>query len=90
MDVHGGVLCLQVWRGTIARIHYRRMREALIILRAYRCYKVKSYIREVNRRFRNVRSMRDYGRQVKWPTPPKVLRRFEEALQSIYSRYSIE
>uniref|UniRef100_A0A4W6DY58 Unconventional myosin-Id n=1 Tax=Lates calcarifer TaxID=8187 RepID=A0A4W6DY58_LATCA len=68
------VLFLQkVWRGTIARMRYRRMRAALIILQAYRRYKVKSYIREVNRRFKNVRSMKDYGRHVKWPTPPKVL-----------------
>lgn len=68
----------------------RRMKAALVILRAYRRYKVKSYIREVNRRFRNVRSMKDYGRQVKWPTPPKVLRRLEEALRSIHSRCSIQ
>lgn len=88
--VYGCVLCLQVWRGTIARMRYRRMRAALIILRAYRGYKVKSYIREVNRRFRNVRSMKDYGRQVKWPTPPKVLRKFEEALRSIHSRYGTD
>ncbi|XP_046887966.1 unconventional myosin-Id [Hypomesus transpacificus] len=82
------VLFLQkVWRGTIARMRYRRMRAALIILRAYRRYKVKSYIREVNRRFKNVQSMKDYGRHVKWPTPPKVLRRFEEALRSIYGRW---
>lgn len=81
--------CLQVWRGTIARMRYRRMRAALTILQAYRRYKVKSYIREVNRRFKNVRSMKDHGRHVKWPTPPKVLRRFEEALKSIHSRYSI-
>ncbi|XP_030629769.1 unconventional myosin-Id isoform X2 [Chanos chanos] len=82
------VLFLQkVWRGTIARKRYRRMRAALIILRAYRRYKVKSYIREVNRRFRNVRGMKDYGKHVKWPTPPKVLRRFEEALRSIYNRW---
>lgn len=80
--------CLQVWRGTIARMRYRRMRAALTILQAYRRYKVKSYIREVNRRFKNVRSMKDHGRHVKWPTPPKVLRRFEEALKSIHSRYS--
>lgn len=79
--------CLQVWRGTIARMRYRRMRAALVILRAYRRYKVKSYIREVNRRFKNVRAMKDYGRHVKWPTPPKVLRKFEEALRSIYNRY---
>lgn len=82
-------LCLQVWRGTLARMRYRRMRAALVILQAYRRYKVKSYIREVNRRFKNVRSMKDYGRHVKWPAPPKVLRRFEEALRSIYSRYII-
>uniref|UniRef100_A0A8P4KS79 Myosin 1D n=1 Tax=Dicentrarchus labrax TaxID=13489 RepID=A0A8P4KS79_DICLA len=82
------VLFLQkVWRGTIARMRYRRMRAALVILQAYRRYKVKSYIREVNRRFKNVRSMKDYGRHVKWPTPPKVLRKFEDALRSIYNRW---
>ncbi|TSK14721.1 Unconventional myosin-Id [Bagarius yarrelli] len=82
------VLFLQkVWRGTIARMRYRRMRAALIILRAYQRYKVKSYIREVNRRFQNVRSMKDHGRHVKWPTPPKVLRRFEDALRNIYNRW---
>uniref|UniRef100_A0A8C7SKI9 Myosin 1D n=1 Tax=Oncorhynchus mykiss TaxID=8022 RepID=A0A8C7SKI9_ONCMY len=68
------VLFLQkVWRGTIARMRYRRMRAALIILRAYQHYKVKSYIKDVNRKFKNVRSMKDHGKHVKWPTPPKVL-----------------
>ncbi|KAJ3607764.1 hypothetical protein NHX12_024815, partial [Muraenolepis orangiensis] len=42
------------------------MRAGLVILRAYRRYKVKSYVREVNRRFKNVRSMKDHGRHVKW------------------------
>ncbi|XP_057213725.1 unconventional myosin-Id [Triplophysa rosa] len=82
------VLFLQkVWRGTLARMRYRRMRAALIIIRAYRRYKVKSYIREVNRRFKNVRDMKDHGKHVKWPTPPKVLRKFEEALRNIYNRW---
>uniref|UniRef100_A0A3B5LAJ1 Unconventional myosin-Id n=1 Tax=Xiphophorus couchianus TaxID=32473 RepID=A0A3B5LAJ1_9TELE len=81
------VFLQKVWRGTLARMRYRRMRAALIILRAYRRYKVKSYIREVNRRFKNVRSMKDHGRHVKWPTPPKVLRKFEEAMKSIYNRW---
>ncbi|XP_068592819.1 unconventional myosin-Id [Cebidichthys violaceus] len=82
------VLFLQkVWRGTLARMRYRRMRAALVILQAYRRYKVRSYVREVHRRFKNVRSMKDYGRHVKWPTPPKVLRKFEEALRSIYNRW---
>uniref|UniRef100_A0A8C1HTD6 Unconventional myosin-Id n=1 Tax=Cyprinus carpio carpio TaxID=630221 RepID=A0A8C1HTD6_CYPCA len=81
------VLFLQkVWRGTLARKRYRRMRAAHIIIRAYRRYKVKSYIREVNRRFKNVRGMKDHGKHVKWPTPPKVLRKFEDALRNIYNR----
>ncbi|XP_041087531.1 unconventional myosin-Id isoform X2 [Polyodon spathula] len=82
------VIFLQkVWRGAIARLQYRRMRAALTIIRCYRRYKVKSYIREVTRRFHNVRSMKDKGKHVKWPTPPKVLRKFEEALQGIYNRW---
>uniref|UniRef100_A0A8C1E9N2 Unconventional myosin-Id n=1 Tax=Cyprinus carpio carpio TaxID=630221 RepID=A0A8C1E9N2_CYPCA len=82
------VLFLQkVWRGTLARKRYRRMRAAHIIIRAYRRYKVKSYIREVNRRFKNVRGMKDHGKHVKWPTPPKVLRKFEDALRNIYNRW---
>uniref|UniRef100_A0A671PC98 Unconventional myosin-Id n=1 Tax=Sinocyclocheilus anshuiensis TaxID=1608454 RepID=A0A671PC98_9TELE len=82
------VLFLQkVWRGTLARMHYRRMRAALIIIRAYRRYKVKSYIREVNQRFKNVRGMKDHGKHVKWPTPPKVLRKFEEIFIQIYFRW---
>ncbi|KAH0626942.1 hypothetical protein JD844_002249 [Phrynosoma platyrhinos] len=82
------VLFLQkVWRGTLARLRYKRTRAALKILKCYRRYKVKSYICEVARRFHNVKSMKDYGKHVRWPTPPKVLRRFEEALQAIYFRW---
>ncbi|OXB56645.1 hypothetical protein ASZ78_003936 [Callipepla squamata] len=82
------VLFLQkVWRGTLARLRYKRTKAALTILRYYRRYKVKSYIHEVAQRFRNVRSMKDYGKHVQWPTPPKVLHRFEEALQAIYHRW---
>uniref|UniRef100_A0A8C1KQU9 Unconventional myosin-Id n=1 Tax=Cyprinus carpio TaxID=7962 RepID=A0A8C1KQU9_CYPCA len=82
------VLFLQkVWRGTLARKRYRRMRAAHIIIRAYRRYKVKSYIREVNRRFKNVRGMKDHGKHVKWPTPPKVLRKFEDIFIKIYFRW---
>ncbi|XP_009700072.1 PREDICTED: unconventional myosin-Id-like, partial [Cariama cristata] len=82
------VLFLQkVWRGTLARLRYKRTKAALTILKYYRRYKVKAYIHEVARRFHNVRLMKDYGKHVQWPTPPKVLRRFEEALQTIYHRW---
>uniref|UniRef100_A0A8C9SZ44 Myosin ID n=1 Tax=Scleropages formosus TaxID=113540 RepID=A0A8C9SZ44_SCLFO len=84
------VLFLQkVWRGALARMRYRRMRAALIIIRVYRRYKVKSYIREVNRRFKNVRTMKDHGKHVKWPMPPKVLRRFEELQFNVFLVFSL-
>ena len=77
---------VQVWRGTLARMRYKRTKAALTIVRYYRHYKVKSYIREVARRFHGAKTMKDYGKHVKWPTPPKVLRRFEELLQAIFNR----
>lgn len=76
----------KVWRGTLARMRYKRTKAALAIIRYYRHYKVKSYVHEVARRFHGVKTMRDHGKHVKWPTPPKVLRRFEEALQAIFNR----
>ncbi|XP_074045056.1 unconventional myosin-Id isoform X2 [Macrotis lagotis] len=82
------VLFLQkVWRGTIARMKYKRTKAALTIIRYHRRYKVKAYIEEVHKRLNGVKHMKDYGKHVKWPTPPKVLCRFEEALKTIYQRW---
>ncbi|CAH2302747.1 unconventional myosin-Id [Pelobates cultripes] len=78
----------KMWRGTLARWRYKRTKAALTIIRYYRRYKVKSYILEVVKRFGGVRNSRDFGKNVKWPTPPKVLRRFQEALQNIHERYT--
>ncbi|KAM8946438.1 unconventional myosin-Id isoform 2-T2 [Pelodytes ibericus] len=82
------ILFLQkMWRGTLARWNYKRTKAAHTILRYYRRYKVKSYIQEVCRRFSDARNRKDLGKNVKWPTPPKVLRRFQEALQNIHNRW---
>ena len=77
---------MKVWRGTLARMRYKRTKAALTIIRYYRRYKVKAYIHEVARRFHGIKTMRDYGKHVQWPTPPKVLHRFEEVLQAIFNR----
>lgn len=71
----------------MARWQYKRTKAAIKIMRYYRRYKVKSYIKEVVRRFNGVRNSRDYGKNVKWPTPPKVLRSFQEFLQRAFLRY---
>ncbi|KAG8446969.1 hypothetical protein GDO86_014421, partial [Hymenochirus boettgeri] len=82
------ILFLQkLWRGTLARRKYKRMRAARRILGCYRRYKVKSYLRNVIHRFSGVKNSRDFGKQIKWPKPPKVLRHFQEALQRIFNRW---
>ncbi|XP_043911174.1 unconventional myosin-Id [Protopterus annectens] len=82
------VLFLQkIWRGTLARMRYKKTKAALTIISYYRRYKVKSYMKELNNRFRGIKTMKDYGKNVKWPAPPKVLRKFEEGLHAIYNRW---
>nr|XP_045596095.1 unconventional myosin ID-like [Procambarus clarkii] len=86
--IPGIVIFLQkMWRGAICRMHYRRMCAAITILRHYRLYKMRSYILELNRVFRNVRQMQDFGKHVRWPAPPLVLRSTVSDFQSIHSRW---
>ncbi|XP_048385403.1 unconventional myosin-Id-like [Stegostoma tigrinum] len=82
------VLFLQkLWRGAIARKRCRGMRAVYAIMSYYKTFKVKAYLIEVMRRFQNVRSLKDYGKSVIWPTPPTVLVKFEENMKYLFRRW---
>ncbi|NWJ10438.1 MYO1G protein, partial [Crypturellus undulatus] len=82
------VLLLQkAWRGALARRRCRYLRAAYAIMGYYKRHKVKSYLRELVRRFQGVRAMADYGKSVAWPTPPAVLARFQEDTQRLFRRW---
>ncbi|XP_069501926.1 unconventional myosin-Ig [Ambystoma mexicanum] len=82
------VLLLQkVWRGTLARKRYRLLRATYVIMRHYKCYKVRLYLLELVRRFQNVRNMADYGKSVPWPLPPVVLTTFQENTRLLHRRW---
>lgn len=86
--IPGIVIFLQkMWRGALCRMRYRRMCAALTIMRHYRLYKMRSYMLELHRVFRNVRQMQDYGKHVRWPAPPLVLRSMVSDFQSIHNRW---
>ncbi|XP_071512839.1 unconventional myosin ID isoform X2 [Panulirus ornatus] len=86
--IPGIVIFLQkMWRGAICRLHYRRLCAAITILRHYRLYKMRSYMLELNRVFRNVKQMQDYGKHVRWPAPPLVLRSMVSDFQNIHNRW---
>jgi myosin I len=52
-----------------------------------RKYKIKSYIQLLEKRFNNVRRMRDYGKHIQWPQPPLVGRQAEQNLKMLFSRW---
>ncbi|KAK7866208.1 hypothetical protein R5R35_001420 [Gryllus longicercus] len=81
------VLLQKQWRGAICRMHYRKMKAALKIMQYYRRYKVRAYIAQLQVLFRNVQTMRDYGKSVRWPAPPLAVRQAVAYLQAIHNRW---
>uniref|UniRef100_A0A8D8BBB7 Myosin-IA n=1 Tax=Culex pipiens TaxID=7175 RepID=A0A8D8BBB7_CULPI len=74
-------------RGWICRQQYKKMKAALVIMRHYRKYKLKSYVQDLALRFRNARQLRDYGKGIQWPQPPLVGREAEKQLRMLFSRW---
>ncbi|XP_059470337.1 unconventional myosin ID [Neocloeon triangulifer] len=86
--IPGIVILLQKqWRGAICRLRYRKMKSALIIIRYYRKYKMRSYFQALQAVFLNVAKKRDYGKSVRWPNPPLVLRSGVKNLRTIHERW---
>ncbi|PIO13468.1 hypothetical protein AB205_0084490 [Aquarana catesbeiana] len=81
------LLIQKVWRGTLARWRFKRLRAIYKIMSFYKCYKVRSHLMEVVRRFENVRNMADYGKSVEWPQPPAVLEQFQDLCQNLFKRW---
>ncbi|XP_055542171.1 unconventional myosin ID [Wyeomyia smithii] len=74
-------------RGWICRQQYKKMKAAIVIMRHYRKYKLKSYVQDLAIRFRNARQLRDYGKGIQWPQPPLVGREAEKQLRMLFSRW---
>ena len=76
----------KLWRGTVCRIRYQKTLAVYKIMDAYRRYKLKSYLRRINDAFRGVERMHDFGKSVRWPQPPEVLRGYVETLKRVHRR----
>ncbi|NXD28798.1 MYO1D protein, partial [Spelaeornis formosus] len=82
------VLILQkVWRGTLARRRYRRIRAVQCIVRNYRCYQVRAHLRQLQQRLRSVQQLPEHSCSIPWPAPPRALLDFQKVLQVIYHRW---
>lgn len=86
--IPGIVILLQkLWRGTLCRIQYRKMKAALYIMNYYRRAKIRKYLEQLQHAFRDVKKMRDYGKSVIWPTPPLSIRPVVGTLRAVHARW---
>ncbi|XP_055925678.1 unconventional myosin-Id-like [Argiope bruennichi] len=86
--IPGIVVFLQkMWRGAIARLRYRKMLAMLAIIKFYRHQKLRKYIDQVNHAFRNVKTMKDYGKKITWPPAPTAHKEFANTLHKIHDRW---
>ncbi|XP_077292853.1 unconventional myosin ID [Arctopsyche grandis] len=77
------ILLQKLWRGTLARMRYRKMKAALVILRAWRNYKGLQYVEELQRRI----AQRRKGALApnNWPPAPRGVP--VHILQAAYRRW---
>ncbi|XP_063236285.1 unconventional myosin ID [Bacillus rossius redtenbacheri] len=86
--IPGIVILLQkLWRGTMCRIRYRKMKAALKIMKFYRQCKIRKYINQLQVTFRNARNMPDYGKNLKWPPPPLAVRPAVPLIERIFNHW---
>lgn len=74
-------------RGWICRQQYKKMKAALKIMKYYRNYKLRSYIADLAKRFKNAKNLRDYGKSIPWPKPPTIGKDAEPGLRQIYNNW---
>lgn len=63
------------------------MKAALVIMKYYRRYKIRTYIKELDKIFRNAKNMRDYGKRLTWPRENFAVRQVKPDLKKIYERW---
>ncbi|CAK9808983.1 Unconventional myosin ID [Anthophora plagiata] len=81
------ILLQKQWRGYLCRQKYKKMKAALIIMKHYRKYKMYAYIKELEKMFRNAKTMRNYGKHLSWPPENFAVRHVILALKAMYDRW---
>lgn len=81
------VLLQKVWRGTLARMQYRKMKAALVIMKYYHSYKLRSYVSQLASTYKHAKNMKDYGKNLEWPAKSVAIQPAYPKLRSIFERW---
>ncbi|KAK4874738.1 hypothetical protein RN001_014098 [Aquatica leii] len=80
-------LIQKVWRGYQARQLYKKMKALMVMVVAYRNMKLRKFVNALQAKFAGARNMRDYGRSIQWPAPPRALRSIVGILRGAFNRW---
>ncbi|XP_050300495.1 unconventional myosin ID isoform X2 [Anthonomus grandis grandis] len=80
-------LIQKTWKGYKARQLYKRMKALMVMVKAYRLKKLREYVNKLQVKFRNAKNMKDYGKSIIWPEPPKSLHNTAKLLRMAYNRW---
>lgn len=75
------------WRGTLQRMRYKKMIAALKIMAHYRKFKLRSYMVDLESRFRNVKSDPDRGKYIDWGLPPASIQATVDYFKLVFARW---
>lgn len=81
------VLLQKQVRGWICRKNFKKMKAAITIMRCYHKFKLHGYVKELASKFKNARTMRDYGKHIAWPRAPLAARRAEPGLRMLFNKW---
>ncbi|KOC66671.1 Myosin-IA [Habropoda laboriosa] len=81
------ILLQKQWRGYLCRQKYKKMKAALVIMNHYQKYKMHAYIKELEKIFRNAKTMRNYGKNLSWPRENFAVRHIIFVLKVMYERW---
>lgn len=74
----------KMFRGTIARREYKRLKAAQTIANAYRRYKLCSYVDTLYSTLREINHLADFGRSLTWPAHFSSLSEFVDRIYHMY------
>ncbi|XP_048579612.1 unconventional myosin-Id [Nematostella vectensis] len=75
------------WRGGIARMRAKRMRSIYCIMTCFKRHQLRSFLSQIETRFKDCAQRSDFGKSNEWPESPKVAREFCDYLKAIYGRW---
>ncbi len=76
------------WRGTLARMYYKRLRAAYRIAGYYKKFKARQYITCLCKTYAGARQRSDFGRGLKWPgTRGGSFKEVDVLMKKMYTRW---